>query len=278
VNRVWKHHFGRGIVATLDDFGKAGARPSHPDLLDWLAVEFVRGGWSVKRLHRLLMTSSTYRQSSRVTARHEELDPENRLLSRMPLGRMQGEVLRDSLLLVAGRLDASAGGPPDGVEARDDGLVTSAARDGRWRRSIYILQRRTQPLTILESFDAPRMNPNCVERAESIVAPQALHLLNDRMVHELAKSFAERVRREAGDDPERQIALAYVVATGRAPGGEELETARGGFEALVERWRREAENAVSEAVNAPGEGEARRRALESFCHALVNSAGFLYVD
>lgn len=272
VNRIWKHHFGRGLVATLDNFGKAGARPSHPALLDWLATEFVRRGWSIKEMHRLMMTSSTYRQSSTVEVNHEELDPDNRLLSRRQLERMQGEVLRDALLAVAERLDPTPFGPPDGVEARGDGLVISAKRDGRWRRSIYVLQRRTQPLTILENFDTPRMNPNCVERAESTVAPQALHLLNNAMVRELAKSLAQRVRREAGSDPERQIERAYLIATGRGPDREERRVALDDFHRLAERWRRHAGGETAE------EGVAHQRALENFCHALMNSAAFLYID
>ena len=131
VNRVWKHHFGDGLVRTLDNFGRAGDPPSHPELLDWLARRFVSDGWSVKSLHRLIVTSATYRQSSAVSARQLELDPENRLLSRFPLRRLDAEALYDSLLALAGQLDARQFGPPDGITARPDGLVTSASVSGR---------------------------------------------------------------------------------------------------------------------------------------------------
>ncbi|MBI5759110.1 MAG: PSD1 domain-containing protein, partial [Planctomycetales bacterium] len=195
VNRIWKHHFGHGLVRSLGNFGKHGDPPTHPELLDWLAQEFVRQGWSLKAMHRLMMTSNTYRQASRVESqelRDERevqtsrlstldsrftLDPDNRLLSRMPLRRMEAEVLRDTLLLVSGQLNETRFGPADPVQVRGDGLVLSSKR-----RSIYVQQLRKQLPTLLESFDLPAMNPNCLERMDSLVAPQALHLLNDTTV------------------------------------------------------------------------------------------------
>lgn len=225
VNRVWKHHFGRGIVETLDNFGTAGARPTHPQLLDWLAVQFVEGGWSIKTLHRTIMNSAVYRQTSDTRPEHESRDPDNRLLSRMSLARMDGEVVRDSLLFIAGQLDLTPFGPPDPVEAREDGLVTSSAvaAPDRWRRSIYLLRRRTQPVTLLQNFDVGRMDPNCVERSESIVAPQALHLKNNRWVYNVAGAFSRRVLEQAGDDPEEQIRIAWQLMAGRLPTDEERE-------------------------------------------------------
>src|SRR5699024_1675814 len=133
VNRIWKGHFGSGLVKTLGNFGKAGAMPTHPELLDWLAVEFVRQGWSVKALHRMMMTSSAYRQSTTVTSKHEESDPDNALLSRMPLRRMDAEGLHDTLLLVAGRLDETRFGVPAPVQVRPDGLVTPINTAKGWR-------------------------------------------------------------------------------------------------------------------------------------------------
>src|SRR5262249_13661177 len=153
VNRIWKHHFGAGIVRSLHNFGHTGDRPTHPELLDWLAREFVRQGWSIKAMHGLMLTSSTYRHASPNSARKDRLDPENRLRSRMPLRRMEAEVLNDSLLLVSGRLDETRFGPPDPVEVRKDGLVTPIAGPRGWRRSIYVLQRRSQMPTLLENFD-----------------------------------------------------------------------------------------------------------------------------
>jgi hypothetical protein len=236
VNRIWKHHFGSGLVRTLDNFGTTGARPTHPALLDWLAVEFVRRGWSLKSLHRLLMTSSSYRQSSEVTAAHAELDPENRLLSRMPLRRMEGETLRDSLLHLAGRLDLTPFGPADDIHARGDGLVLAASDRKLWRRTIFIQQRRTARLTILDNFDLPRMSPNCVERRESIVVTQALHLLNNGRIHELSRYFAERVWREAGPGTAAQVERAYLIALGREPTSEERSLALASLEELTGDW------------------------------------------
>lgn len=272
VNRIWKHHFGHGIVSTMGNFGKTGARPTDPDLLDWLAGRFIEDGWSIKKMHRLMMTSTTYRQSSLVSSLQEKNDPENRLFSRMPLARMEAEVLRDSILSIAGRLDLTPFGPADGVEKRGDGLVTSNTRTGNdtdgWRRSIYVLQRRTQRLTILDNFDLPQMNPNCTQRNESVVAPQALHLLNNKRIHQLAGIFAARVLEEAGDDENRQIRRAYLLAVSRPPGEQELQSALAGLQGLRKKWLEEGE----------GKAPASRRALENLCHALINSASFLYID
>jgi mono/diheme cytochrome c family protein len=269
VNRLWKQHFGSGIVKTLDNFGKAGARPTHPELLDWLAVEFVRRGWSQKALHRLMMTSATYRQSSTVTALHEKLDPGNELLARMPLVRLDAESLYDTLLAVAGRLDESRYGPPDGLEVRGDGLVTPRGR----RRMVYVQMQRKVVPTHLENFDYPQMNPNCVERRASTVAPQALHLLNNGTVRRLAEDFARRMRQEAGADPARQVEWVYLAALSRPPTAEEKAL---GVEALA---RLQAEWAKHPAAGQkPDADEAARQALTTYCHTIVNSAAFLYVD
>ncbi|HVR74759.1 MAG TPA: DUF1553 domain-containing protein, partial [Planctomycetota bacterium] len=260
VNRLWKHHFGAGIVRTTGNFGKAGAQPTHPELLDWLALELVRQGWSLKAMHRLIMTSSTYRQA-------------------LPARRMEAEVLRDTLLLAADRLDPTRYGPPDAVKTRPDGVVvveTSARSQGstpKWRRSIYTQQMRKAIPTILESFDLPLMNPSCAERNESTVATQALHLLNDSWVRDLAASFAERVAREAGPDPERRILRASLIALGRSPTAEEAEIAVESLAGLSAQWEKDLASAVT-----PEPGAAALRGLSSFCHALFNSAAFLHVD
>ena len=272
VNRLWKHHFGRGIVSTLDNFGATGARPSHPQLLDRLAVEFVRSGWSIKALHRLMLTSSVYRQQSRLTSELAEADPENSLFSRMPLRRMEAEVVRDSLLAVSGQLDPTPFGPPDGVEVRGDGLVTSKKTGGGWRRSIYVLQRRTQIPTLLDSFDFPQMGPNCLERTVSIVAPQALHLLNDAQVHQWSRRFADRVGAEVGEDRDAQIHRVHALAFGAAPTVAERSAALEMLDAVAKRWR--GELGSTDDANR----EARRRALANYCHAVMNSAAFVYID
>ncbi len=272
VNRIWKHHFGRGLVRSVGNFGKTGDRPTHPELLDWLAQEFVRQNWSLKEMHRLIMTSSVYRQSSRTRESSEapkshdfgygELDPDNRLLSRMPLRRMEAESLRDSLLLIAGQLDETRFGPADSVQVRPDGLVLSGKR-----RSIYVQQLRKHPASLLESFDLPAMNPNCLQRAESLVAPQALHLMNDTGVRDLAGRFADRVLREAGDDPAQHVRRTYWIALTRPPSTDEQAACLQTLSSLTEEWTKH--------LPAP---EAKRKALATVCHTIMNSAMFLYID
>jgi mono/diheme cytochrome c family protein len=271
VNRIWLGHFGRGIVSTPSNFGLTGATPSHPELLDWLALEFIRQDWSPKAMHRLIMTSTTYRQSSKVTPLNERLDPENLRLSRMPLRRMEAEVLRDTLFLISHRLDQTPGGLPDPVLQRKDGLATAVPTPRGWRRSMYITQQTSHRMgasnpTILDTFDFPEMTPNCLERVESTVVPQALHLLNDPTVRELADSLAERVRREAGSDTDRRIQQAYWIVLNRPPTSEEQSVGR----QALEKLQKSVENA--------GEKKAAERALAKFCHTLLNSAGFLYID
>jgi hypothetical protein len=273
VNRIWKHHFGTGIVTTLDNFGKAGAAPTHPELLDWLACEFVKRGWSVKDMHRLIMTSSAYRQSSQIDAATAEKDRANTLISRMPLMRLDAEALYDAMLSVAGRLDDTPFGPADQVQVRADGLVTPTAGPRGWRRMIYVQQARKKIPSVLESFDFPQMNPNCIERKASTVAVQALHLMNNGMVEQLAGEFARRVAREAGDIPERQVEQAWLIALSRRPTADEVQV---GVDALLEL--RAAWNAQENSGKATEGDSASLHALTTFCHALLNSAAFLYVD
>jgi hypothetical protein len=257
VNRIWKQHFGVGIVKTTDNFGHTGAQPTHPELLDWLAREFVRQGWSQKAIHRLIMTSSAYRQSSITTSEQLRLDPENQLVSRMPLKRMEAEVLRDSLLAVSGRLDETRFGPGDSVDVRSDGLVTPIGSDKGWRRSVYVRQRRKEIPTILEAFDLPQMNPSCIERPESTVASQALHLFNNGQVHELAQALAARLQREASTDAAQQVDHLFLVALSRLPTSDER-------------------TACLETLNklAPLE----KQPLVTLCHTILNSAAFIYID
>jgi hypothetical protein len=273
VNRIWKHHFGAGIVKTLGNFGKAGARPSHPELLDWLALEFVRRGWSVKSMHRLMMTSATYRQSSAVTPEQQQRDPANALYSRMPLVRLDAEALYDTLLLVAGGLDETRFGAADPVRVRADGLVTPAGSPRGWRRLIYVRQARKQIPTHLENFDYPQMNPNCLERRDSTVAPQALHLMNNGMVRRLADHFAQGVRREAGADPAKQVKRVYWTALSRPPSAEEQAAGASALRKLTAAWAKHLA-----AAGKPDRDAARHKALATYCHAIMNSAGFLYVD
>jgi len=268
VNRVWSLHFGRGIVKTLDNFGKQGALPTHPELLDWLARDFVSGGWSVKSLHRRIMLSRTYRQSSRRNPAGERVDPENKLLGRMTLRRLDAEALRDSLLSVSGRLDATMFGPPAPVDVRDDGLVLDLpASNGDYRRSIYLQLRRTEMPTMLSSFDYPEMQPNCSERSVSTVSTQSLILMNNSRVYELAGSFADQLSAENEDDAALVVA-AYRRAFCRSPHPAEVTTAVASLARMSRLWIESGADAVT----------ARRRSASTFCHTLLNCAEFTYVD
>ena len=273
VNRIWFHHFGRGLVETLSNFGNTGTRPSHPELLDWLARTLIEEKWSIKQLHRVMMNSSAYQQVSAIRPAAEAVDPENRLLWRMPLKRMDAEVVRDSILAVAGRLNDSPFGPPDPVDVRPDGLVTSREASEGWRRSIYIRHRRKHMPTILETFDLPQMIPNCVERPDSTVASQALHLFNDAMIRTLADAFAKRVTREAGNAPYKQIERSYQLALNRMPNDTEREVGLAALEELTRLWQQKPGGTGKTPPQPPAQ-----RALTTYCHTLINSAGFLFID
>lgn len=268
VNRVWHHHFGRGIVESLANFGKSGTPPTHPELLDWLAVSFVENGWSLKWLHRQILTSEAYRQSSQLTEDQERRDPDNRWLSRMPLRRRSAESVRDSLLAVAGELDETTFGEPITVNVRADGLITADRSDKGWRRSIYIRQRRKEIPTILEAFDLPQMNPNCIERPKSTVAPQALHLLNNGLVRELSLAFAKRIQTDVPVNRQKQIERIYQTALSRPPNEGEKQFALDTLDQLTKEWQNELKD----------QSKAETRALANYCHVLMNSAGFLFVD
>ncbi len=278
VNRIWQHHFGAGLVSTPDNFGSTGSPPSHPELLDWLATEFVRRGWSVKEMHRLMMTSTAYRQASRVESEQvERADPLNELLSRYPMRRMDAETIRDSILKVAGRLDRTPFGPADPVQMLAGGEVVSES-DGRGRRSVYVLQRRSRPLTLLESFDAPRMTPNCVKRVESTVVAQALALWNSGPVRQLSRYFAKRLIDEAGGDPARRIELAFRETLGRRPTGKEATLARESLAAMMRHWSSHLAGAAASEPRPVTEAKAQWLALAAFCHTLWNSPEFAYID
>ena len=273
-NRIWQHHFGRGLVATPGNFGKLGAAPSHPELLDWLATEFVRRGWSVKAMHRLIMTSSAYRQASGSPgAEAANGHSDNSLLSRFPLQRLDAEALRDSILKISGRLDPTPFGPADQVEVQSDGEVTSQCTSAGCRRSIYMLQRRTTPLTMLDTFDAPQLNPNCLKRSQSMVTSQALQLWNSQLTRESARHFAGRVMDAAGSDLERQVEQVYLAALSRWPTAAEKEAALGEIGQLDRHWT---EHLDSHTPAEPKRSRARWLALSTFCHAIMNSAEFIY--
>ena len=280
VNRIWFHHFGRGIVESLGNFGKTGVAPTHPELLDWMAVSFMENGWSFKWLHRQILLSKAWQQSSTLRPESEERDADNRWLSRMPLRRLEAEPLRDSLLATSGLLDKTAFGTPDAVTGRADGLVTANRQEAGWRRTVYVQQRRSALPSILETFDLPQMNPNCVERPNSMVASQALHLLNNGMIRELALEFARRVEANAGNDRYKQVEHVYQDALSRKPTPEETQVALETLSQLTTEWenRTTAEAETKKTTDKKESPPAETLALANFCHVVMNSAEFLFID
>ena len=292
VNRIWMHHFGRGIVASPGDFGRLGEPPTHPGLLDWLADEFMAGGWTQKRLHRLIMTSTAYRQASTLRPGLAAVDPENRLLGRMNVRRLEAEAVRDAILAASGALNPEFFGPPVPVAPDEAGRIVvgkdnrdSAGRptggdqslgDEARRRTLYVQARRTMPLGLTESFDPPEASPNCPERSSSTVAPQSLMLMNNPFVHEQSEAMADRLMAGCDDDPGARVRLAWILAFGRSPGDREVAGALSYIDTQRAAFSGPAGDG-EEGDDAP-EADPDRRALASFCHALLCSNGFLYVD
>ena len=271
VNRIWQDHFGVGLVRTSDNFGLTGERPSHPELLDWLATEFVSRGWSIKAMHRLIMTSTVYRQSSRYDPARRLTDPDNRLLSHFPMRRMDAETLRDSILKTGDRLDLRQFGSADALKIGPDGEVGSESL----RRSVYLLRRRSTPVTMLEVFDAPRLETNCVMRRQSNVPSQALVLWNGDLVRESARFFAGRIIDAVGANREEQIKRIYLTALTRDPSSQELGDALQSLGLLRERWLDQLEK---EPTAEPRQTRAEWLALSTLCHVILNSAEFVYVN
>jgi mono/diheme cytochrome c family protein len=233
-NRYWQHFFGTGLVKTVEDFGVQGEQPSHPDLLDWLAVEFIESGWNVKRFQKLLVMSATYRQSSRVTADRLARDPENRLLSRGPRFRMDAEVIRDQALAVSGLMVGEIGGKsvrpyqpaglwkPVGFGGSNTSVFKQDSGAKLYRRSMYTFWKRTSPPPAMTAFDAPNRETCQVRRARTNTPLQALVLMNDVQFIEAARRFAERVMREGGPDVSQRITFAYRSLLARTPSPSEL--------------------------------------------------------
>jgi hypothetical protein len=263
VNRVWQHHFGVGLVATPDNLGRSGAPPSHPELLDYLATEFIRSGWSIKALHRLILRSAVYRQASTPRADALRVDPDDRLLSRFPLRRLDAEALRDAMLAVAGELDQRMGGPYVPTKRTPAGTVeVEPTQDGARRRSLYLQQRRTGIATFLELFDVTPPTPTCSVRNLSTVPLQALALLNADFARRQAQAFAQRLEREAGMDV--RLTLAFRLAVGRVPDAAERAAAQ----------RFLAEQRALYANDKDGE----QRAWTDMCQMILAGNAFLYVE
>ena len=265
VNRIWQHHFGTGIVETSDNLGASGAKSSHPELLDYLAAEFDRSNWSVKTIHRLIMTSAVYRQSSESSDEHHAIDADNRLLARFPLRRLDAEAIRDAMLHVSGELDPRESGPYVPSKRTPEGTVEVAEDiDGAHKRSIYMQQRRTQVVTFLQLFDSPSIVATCGKRSPSTVPLQSLALLNSEFARGRSKAFAARLIREAGADDSKRLDLAFRLACGRPP----IDDERAMCEKFLAKQR-----AVFARVK-----DADARAWTDLCQMLFASNAFLYVE
>jgi hypothetical protein len=298
VNRVWLHHFGRGLVGTPSDFGAMGERPSHPELLDWLASDFVEHGWRLKRLHKLIMTSTAYRQSSSRNASGDERDPENHLFWRKPVQRLDAEVIRDSILATSGALNQTMFGPPvpvrpdvhgqivvgvDKTEGDNKMPVEVSLKGEEFRRSIYIQVRRSRPLAMLHAFDAPVMEVNCDRRQPSTVPTQSLMLMNSAFLLDQAAQFAARLQSDAGDDRARQIARAWQLAFSRKPTEQEASDALNFLSQQSEHLKGlpepKEENPVKDKKTKPTpKPTPELQALTNLCQALLSANEFLYVD
>jgi len=294
VNRLWQHLFGRGIVATPDNFGVGGARPTHPDLIEHLAGELAHHGWHRKQVIRKIVTSTVYRQASTqvsqedasktkalppapsaVSGRHL-VDPENHLLWRMPLRRLESEVIRDAMMSVSGRLNHRLGGPPIpltefSLEVKKIDIEKLSAPADLWRRSIYLSGkglREGMHLTLLSVFDQPIMTTNCIRRRSSNVVTQSLTLLNDAFVLENADAFARRVQDLAGPDLRVQIDTAFRIALGRPAQPDEIAWSVTLLQDQTAAFHREPVSPE----------QASEQALATLCHALLNSSNFLYLE
>ena len=235
VNRIWQWHFGRGLVATPNNFGQQGDPPTHPELLDWLAVEFIEQGWSIKAMHRLIMLSNTYQMASHHHASNAAIDPQNRYLWRMNRRRLDAEALRDSVLTVAGTLNLKMGGKPVVLPLSEEEKVGMLDLYDQWpvsldsrehnRRSVYLYVKRSFLLPMFSTFDMPDASISCARRNVTTVAPQALALLNSEFMVNQAQAFADQIQKENGKDPRDWVQAAWRLALGRAPSLEETEKA-----------------------------------------------------
>ena len=269
VNRIWQNHFGVGLVATSDNFGHTGAPPTHPALLEFLACELTRSGWSAKTVHRLIVGSAAYRRSSVASPEVREADLENHLLARFPIRRLDAEALRDAWLAASGDLDTRVGGPSIPTQRAENGEVAPEASEGReLRRSVYLQTRRTRIDSLLEVFDAPSIVTVCARRASATIPLQSLSLLNSDFLVARAGRLAERLDRECGpaSAPQTRVDLAFRICLGREPTPGEREAALEFLRSQPSRY-----------PGATGD-EPTRRAWTDFAQMLLASNAFLYVE
>jgi hypothetical protein len=258
-NRIWHYHFGQGLVSTIDNLGRSGARPVAPELLDWLAAELVQSGWNLKQIHRLIVNSAAWKQALN-PAEEGEL-----ALGRARSERLDAESLRDAMLSVSGELDLRVGGAYVGTKSDKQGqVVIEENQAGAARRSLYLQQRRTSPVDFLATFDGPAHNPVCVQRVSSTVALQSLSLLNSEFVHLRARAFAKRLLGSCANDSSVMADKAFELAYGRPPSSAELAAGRDFLRGQAAIYK--------------DEPDAQVRVWTDFCQMLLASNTFLYVD
>ena len=269
-NRIWQHHFGRGIVRSSSNFGKLGDRPTHPKLLDWLAREFINTGWDIKALHKRIMLSRTYQLSSKGSEAGLRIDPNNDLLWRFDMRRLTAEEIRDSVLYLTGHLNEKMGGPSIYTDVPREVLLTASQPDRAWgtspdseknRRSVYVYVKRSLVEPVLGTFDIADTDSPCAVRFATTVPTQALTMLNNRFFNDQAAAFSERLRLEAGNDRRKQVLRAFSLALSREPEPAELATAV----EMIAQLQAEAN------INA-------EQALRQFCLMVINLNEFAYLD
>ena len=270
VNRIWQHHFGRGIVRSTSDFGFQGDLPTHPKLLDWLAVRFMESDWNIKAMHKLIMTSQAYRRSSSPSDECFEKDPLNDLLWRFDMRRLGAEEVRDSVLAAKGTINLEVGGPSVTPPLPEVILATASRKGAGWggstpeqanRRSVYVKVKRSMQMPILINHDMADTDSTCPVRFSTTVPTQALNMLNGKFMNDSAKTFAERIRKEAGEDPSKQIALGLKLILSRTPSNDEIKAAINMLEDI------KASANLSE-----------KDALDRFALLALNLNEFLYLD
>jgi hypothetical protein len=289
VNRIWQDHFGTGIAGTSSDFGVMGDRPSNSALLDYLAATFVKEGWSIKKIHRLIMLSNTYQQSSAYQTEAAKVDPENKLLWRFDRRRMEGEVIRDSMLLASGRLNLKMGGPgvfpplPEGTSRGSKYLAWKAETDPAEadRRSVYVFVKRNLRYPMFEAFDFPDTHESCARRYATVSPTQPLVLMNDDLVREWSRALAGRVLNDGGLSPEQQVERVFRIVFSRAPNRDEriaiLDFLKQQAAEISTRLARDEQVAMPERV-PQGMDPARAAAFVDLCQTLLNSNEFVYVN
>lgn len=292
-NRLWQHHMGSPLVGTPNDFGFQGDKPTHPDLLNWLATELPRREWSLKSMHRLILNSATYRQASYGSGPEWERalreDPKNTLLSRMNRTRLDGESIRDSMLSVSGTLNREMGGPGVRPPLSKEITVTllknqwqvSTNKSDHYRRSIYLFARRNMRYPMFDVFDRPDANASCARRHQSTTAPQSLTLLNSDFSLEMARRLAGRTHTEPGDPSQQRITACYQLALGRPPTANEVRASSEFIDQQASVLKTSSRATGSLATPIPSRAESdpfQEAAFVDFCLALFNLNEFIYID